>query len=94
MSPTCVSVTFPYPLPVDYKGAVVNFTNMQDPPPGAAPASAASSSVSCSTTVQVRPGDTLSGIAAQYGTSTSALAAANGIANPNQIRVGQTICVQ
>ena len=94
VSPTCVNVTFPYPVPVDYKGAVVNFTNMQDPPPGAAPASAASSSASCSTTVQVRPGDTLSGIAAQYGTSTSALAAANGIANPNQIRAGQTICVQ
>ncbi len=39
---TCVDVHFPYPVPVDYKGAVVNFTNMQDPPPGAAPASAAS----------------------------------------------------
>ena len=90
---TCVDVHFPYPVPVDYTGAVVNFTNMQDPPPGAAPASAGSS-VSCGTTYQVRPGDTLSGIAAQYGTSASALASANGIANPNQIRVGQTICVQ
>ena len=90
---TCVNVTFPYPVPVDYAGAVVNFTNMQDPPPGAAPASAGSS-VSCGTTYQVRPGDTLSGIAAQYGTSASALASANGIANPNQIRAGQAICVQ
>ena len=93
MTATCVDVHFPYPVPVDYKGAVVNFTNMQDPPPGAAPASAASS-VSCGTTYQVRAGDTLSGIAAQYGTSASALASANGIANPNQIRAGQTICVQ
>ena len=91
---TCVDVHFPYPVPVDYKGAVVNFTNMQDPPPGAAPASAAPSAASCGTTYQVRPGDNLSSIAAQYGTSTRALAAANGIANPNHIRAGQTLCVQ
>ena len=37
VTPTCVDVHFPYPVPVDYTGAVVNFTNMQDPPPGAAP---------------------------------------------------------
>ena len=80
-------------MPVDYTGAVVNFTNMQDPPPGAAPVSAAAS-VSCGTTYRVRPGDSLSAIAAQYGTSTSALAAANGIANPNYVRAGQTLCVQ
>ena len=84
---------FPYPVPPDYMGAKVNFTNMQDPPPGAAPSSAASS-VSCGTTYVVRRGDNLSSIAAQYGTSTSALAAANGIANPNHIRAGQTLCVQ
>jgi hypothetical protein len=93
VSPTCVDVHFPYPVPVDYKGAVVNFTNMQDPPPGAAPTSGASS-VSCATTYKVRPGDTLSGIAAQYGTSASALARANGLANPNYVRAGQTLCVQ
>ena len=90
---TCVDVTFPYPVPVTYNGVVVNFTNMQDPPPGAAPSSAVSS-VSCGTTYQVMSGDTLSGIAAQYGTSTSALAQANGLANPNYVRAGQTLCVQ
>ncbi len=36
VSPVCVDVKFPYPVPVDYPGAKVNFTNVQDPPlPGA-----------------------------------------------------------
>ena len=38
-------------------------------------------------------GDTLSGIAAKFGTSYQALAASNGIANPNIINVGQVIKV-
>lgn len=44
-------------------------------------------------TYTVRSGDTLSGIAARYGTTVAALAAANGIANPNLIYVGQVIRV-
>lgn len=39
----------------------------------------------------VQIGDTLSGIAAQHGTTYQALAAYNGISNPNLIRVGQQI---
>lgn len=39
----------------------------------------------------VRSGDTLSGIASQFGTTWQALQAKNGIANPNVIYVGQTI---
>lgn len=39
----------------------------------------------------VQNGDTLSGIAARYGTTYQALAAYNGIDNPNLIRVGQQI---
>ncbi|WP_399088043.1 GH25 family lysozyme [Streptomyces sp. BBFR2] len=42
-------------------------------------------------TCVVRAGDTLSGIAARYGTTVAKLAKANGISNPNLIRVGQTI---
>lgn len=42
-------------------------------------------------TYTVRAGDTLSGIAAEYGTSYQTLAQINGIANPNLIHVGQTI---
>lgn len=39
----------------------------------------------------VSTGDTLSGIATRHGISLSALAEANGIANPNLIRIGQRI---
>ena len=39
----------------------------------------------------VQPGDTLSGIAARYGTTYQTLAALNGITNPNLIYAGQTI---
>lgn len=39
----------------------------------------------------VQSGDTLSGIAAKYGTTVQKLASYNGIVNPNMIRVGQKI---
>ena len=39
----------------------------------------------------VRPGDTLSGIAARYGVSVSALARANNIADPDFIIAGRTL---
>jgi lipoprotein-anchoring transpeptidase ErfK/SrfK len=42
----------------------------------------------------VRSGDTLASIAARYGTSVSALMAANGIRNPNRIYVGQRLYVK
>ncbi len=44
-------------------------------------------------TYTVRSGDTLSHIAARYGTTVNALASANGIKNPNLIRVGQQLRV-
>lgn len=39
----------------------------------------------------VKAGDTLSKIAAQYGTSVSSLASINGISNPDLIRTGQVL---
>ncbi len=39
----------------------------------------------------VKSGDTLSGIAARYGTTVGALAKANGIQNPNMIRAGANL---
>lgn len=42
----------------------------------------------------VRSGDTLSGIASRYGTSYQAIAALNGLANPDLIYPGQTLRVQ
>ena len=44
-------------------------------------------------TYTVRSGDTLSSIAAKFGTSYQALASLNGIANPNLIYVGQVLRV-
>jgi LysM repeat protein len=53
---------------------------------GVAPDAAAFSHV-------VRPGDTLSGIAARYGVSMDAIIAANGIANPNIVVLGATLAI-
>lgn len=44
-------------------------------------------------TYVVQPGDTLSGIAAKYGTSYQNLAAINGIGDPNLIQAGQILKV-
>lgn len=44
-------------------------------------------------TYTVQAGDTLSGIAAKYGTSWQAIAAKNGLANPNLIYPGQTLTI-
>jgi len=49
---------------------------------------------SASTVYVVQRGDTLSRIAARYGVSMSALAAANGIRNSNLIYTGQRLVIQ
>lgn len=91
VTPKCVNVKFPYPVPADYTGVKVNFTNVQDPPlPGTG---GAAPSGSCAASHTVRGGENLSGIAARYGSSVSAIAQANGISNPNLIRAGQTLCI-
>lgn len=41
----------------------------------------------------VRPGDTLSGIAARFGVSVSDLAGANGITNPDRVLAGKVLTV-
>jgi spore germination protein YaaH len=64
---------------------------------GPMPASAASeqtaSGPGCSMWYVVKPGDTLNKIAARFGTTVYYLASLNGIANPNYIRSGRTLCV-
>lgn len=52
---------------------------------------AAAPTQSAGTTYTVQPGDTLSGIAAKFDTTYQALAAKNGIANPNLIYPGQVL---
>jgi LysM repeat protein len=70
-------------------------------PTPSAPASAPASSAPVSPTpvpsaarsYKVRSGDTLSSIAARYGTTVKALMEANGIANASLIRVGQVLII-
>lgn len=50
-----------------------------------------STAASTDTVYTVKSGDTLSKIAAKYGTTYQALASYNGISNPNKISVGQQI---
>ena len=58
----------------------------------AAPATSAPSSPAYSVYYTVRPGDTLSGIARYYGTTVSAIMAANGLYSTT-IYVGQVLCI-
>lgn len=59
---------------------------------GSAAASKPSSGSSTQTvTYTVKKGDTLSGIAAKYGTTYQKIARDNGISNPNYIKVGQKL---
>jgi len=59
--------------------------------PAPSPAPSASPAPASGRTYTVRPGDTLSAIAKQFGTTTSVLVQLNGIANPSLIRVGQVL---
>jgi LysM repeat protein len=61
-------------------------------PGGSAPSSSSQPAPAGGTHV-VRRGETLAGIAARYGVSASALAQANGLRNPNLIRVGQKLVI-
>lgn len=44
-----------------------------------------------SATYEVRPGDTLSGIAQEYGVSVSTVAESNGLTNPNVLKAGRVL---
>ena len=93
VTPECVRVTFPYPVPDGYTGAQVDFTNYQDPPIGAAHVAPVQAAGGCRASYTVRRGDTLARIAASQGASMSAITRASGIANANLIRTGQVLCV-
>lgn len=94
VTPECVTVKFPYPVPATYTGAVVNFTNVQDPPIGAQIESYNPGTAACATYHTVVKGDTLAKIAGKYGVSMRGLIAANGIRNADVIGLGQTLCIK
>lgn len=62
-------------------------------PPAASPSSTASERATAFTIYQVKPGDTLSNIAARYQVSVAALASWNGISDPNLIKVNTPLRV-
>jgi len=95
VTPECVTIKFPYPVPTSYTGAVVNFTNQQDPPvQSVAPSTApAVSSSGCSAYYTVSSGDTLAKIAGKLHVSASSLIRANRIRNADVIYLGQRFCV-
>ncbi|MCC6615019.1 MAG: LysM peptidoglycan-binding domain-containing protein [Anaerolineae bacterium] len=64
------------------------------PMPASAETEQTASGPGCSMWYVVKPGDTLNKIAAKYGTTASYLASLNGLANPNFIRSGATLCVR
>jgi soluble lytic murein transglycosylase-like protein len=57
------------------------------------PPAAAVAVVTTSTQHRVQPGETLSHVAARYGSSISALAAANGLTDPNLVIAGTVLSV-
>jgi LysM repeat protein len=57
------------------------------------PSGGGSGAVTVSGTYTVRPGDTLSSIAARHGTTVSAIVRANGLASANYIYAGQKLAV-
>jgi LysM repeat protein len=59
--------------------------------PGALTSTAGGLGTAAPTTIVVEPGDTLTAIAAHYGTTVAGLAAANGISDPNDISVGEVL---
>ncbi len=61
------------------------------PRPTPTPAASATPAAVGGRTYTVRPGDTLSAIAARFGTTTSVLVKLNGIADPSLVRVGQVL---
>jgi LysM repeat protein len=61
--------------------------------PSVAPASAAPATTSGQRTHVVRAGEHLSAIASAYGVSWPAIAAVNGLSDPNQIYAGQTLII-
>jgi LysM repeat protein len=75
--------------------ASLNFPTNNSPAPPSAPGTSApaATTVSTGTTYVVVAGDTLSAIAARFGTSVSAIASANNLSNPNYIYTGQRLTI-
>ncbi len=78
---------------VIYAGRVLKVPDAYSAPTPQQQQTQATSTSTVSQTYTVKSGDTLSAIASRYGTTVAALAAKNGISNPNLIKVGQRLII-
>lgn len=93
---TVSEVSSPSPAPTASPTASPSLTpgpSLTPAPPTATPAPTASPAPTGSQTYTVRSGDTLSGIAARFGTTVKILVELNDIADPRLIRVGQVLII-
>jgi LysM repeat protein len=87
VEPTPVVTPTPTPPPTPTPTPAATPTPAPTPPPTPAPTPVPQQ------TYVVAPGDTLASIAQQFGTTVAAIQAANGIANPNEILIGQVLVI-
>jgi LysM repeat protein len=78
------------PDPTDAAPSADPTTDPSDPDPTASPPDPTATPATASTYV-VQSGDTLSGIAAEFGTTWQILAELNDIDDPGRLRVGQEL---
>lgn len=76
-----------------FAGRVLVLPSGASLPATAARPAAAPTALAAVSTYVIRPGDNLAGIAARLGVTQAALAQANGITNPSQIRAGTRLTV-
>lgn len=93
------------PTPEGVSGAIPTATPFSEPPPAtivaasaqpigpSSTAEATSTPASGFVSYTVQPGDTLSGIGAEFGVDPDEIAAANGITDPTSLFVGQEILI-
>ncbi len=89
-NPNLINVGQVLEIPGDGDGTQPPTPVTSTPPP---PPATATPPPPTSGTYTVQPGDTLSRIAARFGVTVQAIVAANNIANPNLIHVGQVLII-
>jgi nucleoid-associated protein YgaU len=91
-SPSVAASLGPTPVPVATPAPSHTLVPTEvEPTPDPAKASTAPPASSAPKTYKVRSGDTLSGIAGEFGTTWQVLAELNGIDDPGKLRVGQVL---
>lgn len=91
--PVCTAQFTPPPQPTVTPAPAATVTPVPAATATPAPTATPGPTPVCRYYHMVRPYDTLFGIAWRYGSTVSAIASANGIANINLIYIGTTLCI-